>query len=84
MENFKKDTKERIDALCRSYEEVNVRGFEVAREFASVETKIVDEARGMVEQEKAKMESDLRMSMTNLANELGVRGVRNVKITCFI
>ncbi|GMH80921.1 hypothetical protein TrST_g10841 [Triparma strigata] len=75
VENFKSELKERIDALCRCYEEVSVRGVEVGREFKQVETKIIDEARGIVEQEKVKMETELRENMTELAGQLGVRGV---------
>lgn len=75
VENFKSELKERIDALCRCYEEVSVRGVEVGREFNNAETKLIEEARGIVEKEKAKMEANLRENMTELAGQLSVRGV---------
>ena len=73
--SFKVELKERIDALCRCYEEVSVRGVALATSFKEAEDKMIAEARNAVEIEKEALESNLRANLVELADKLKIDGV---------
>ena len=72
VEAFKGEIKERIDALCRCYEEVSVRAVQMEAAFKEAEEKLVGEAKRAVAAEKDKCETELRRRVTELASELKV------------
>ena len=64
------ELKERIDALCRCYEEVSVRALTVTNAFKEAEDKMVDEAKRAIGQEKKRLEIEMKTELVKLQREL--------------
>jgi len=70
VERFKGELKERIDALCRCYEEVSVRALTVGNAFEEAEKKLVDEARREVERESRRLEGEKEAELIKVRKKL--------------
>ena len=69
VESFKSELKERIDALCRCYEEVSVRGVQMENAFREAEERLVDEAKNSILVEKERSEAELRREVSEAAKQ---------------
>jgi len=58
--------KERIDALCRCYEEVSVRALTVTNAFKEAEDKMINEAKRAIEQERKHLEIEMKQELVKM------------------
>jgi len=72
VERFKKEMKDRIDALCRCYEEVSVRGGQMENSFREAEERLIEEAKSCVMREKDRVEAELRRDVSEAAKKLDI------------
>jgi hypothetical protein len=72
VDSFKSELKERIDALCRCYEEVSVRGVQMENAFKEAEDRLVDEAKKSILVEKERCEAELRREVADCAKQLDI------------